>query len=74
MDLKGQLERAAALKGLSLSSFVVRSMEKVAAEIIAEYEHRQLTLEEQQSFFDALMNPPQPNEKMLAAARRYHET
>lgn len=37
LDLKSQLERAAALKGLTLSFFVVRSMEQVSAKIIAEH-------------------------------------
>lgn len=73
LDLKSQLERAAALKGLNLSSFVVRSMEKISAEVIAEHEHRRLSREGQEAFFEALMNPPEPNEKMLAAARRYNE-
>jgi len=49
-------------------------MEEAATEIIAKHETRELSLGEQHVFFDALMNPPEPNEKMLAAARRYHAT
>lgn len=73
-NLKQQIERAAAIKGLTLSSFVVRSMEQVASKVIQEHEHRQLSETAQQAFFEALMNPPEPNEKMLAAAKRYQES
>ncbi len=73
LELKSQLERAAALKGMNLSSFVIRSMERVAAEVIAAHEQRELSLADQEAFFDALMDPPDPNSKMLAASRRYLE-
>lgn len=73
-DLKSRLERAASLKGLTLSSFVVRSMEKIATEVIEAHEHKELSLSEQRAFYEALMNPPEPNPKMLAAARRYRES
>lgn len=69
--LKQKIERAAAIKGLTLSSFVVRSMEQVAADVIREHEHRELSETAQHAFFEALMNPPEPNDKMIAAAKRY---
>ena len=72
--LKQQLERAAAIKGLTLSSFVVRSMERVAADVIREHEHRELSESAQHAFFEALMNPPEPNKKMIAAAKRYQKS
>lgn len=73
-SLKQKLERAAAIKGLTLSSFVVHSMEQVATEIIRQHEHRELSESAQQTFFEAIMNPSEPNEKMLAAAKRYQES
>ena len=73
LSLKDKLEKAAAIKGLNLSSFVTNTMEEVATEIISEHEKLKLSLEEQHAFFDALMSPPEPNKKMLAAARRYHK-
>ena len=72
-SLKQKLERAAAIKGLTLSSFVVRSMEQVAADVIWEHEHRELSETAQHAFFEAIANPPEPNEKMIAAAKRYQE-
>jgi uncharacterized protein (DUF1778 family) len=57
-SLKQKLERAAAIKGLTLSSFVVRSMEQVAADVIHQHEHRELSESAQHAFFEALMNPP----------------
>lgn len=72
--LKQKLERAAAIRGLTLSSFVVRSMEQVAADVIREHEQRELSESAQHAFFEALVNPPEPNEKMIAAAKRYQES
>ncbi|MCA9779656.1 MAG: DUF1778 domain-containing protein [Candidatus Eremiobacteraeota bacterium] len=72
--LKQKLERAAAIRGLTLSSFVVRSMEQVAADVIREHEQRELSESAQLAFFEALLNPPEPNEKMIAAAKRYQES
>lgn len=73
-NLKHRLERAAAIKGMTLSAFVVRSMEQAAAEVIEQHEHRELSEAAQNRFIEALLNPPEPNEKMLPAARRYRES
>lgn len=71
--LKQKLERAAAIRGLTLSSFVARSMEKVATDVIREHEQKELSESAQQAFFEALMNPAEPNEKMMNAAKLYRK-
>jgi uncharacterized protein (DUF1778 family) len=69
--LKQRLEYAASLRGSSLTEFVVQSAQEAATRTIRENEV--LTLSEQASvaFAELLLNPPGPNEKAMAAAKRY---
>lgn len=66
---KARLMRAAALENTTLKDFVLRNA-LIAAEAVIEKSER-LRLDEEQTRFmlDLLDNPPQPNAKLLAAAR-----
>jgi uncharacterized protein (DUF1778 family) len=66
---KARLMRAAALERTSLKDFVLRNA-LLAAEAVIEKSER-ISLDEEQTRFilDLLDNPPQPNAKLLAAAR-----
>ena len=66
---KARLMRAAALERTSLKDFVLRNA-LAAAEVVIERAER-ISLDEAQTRFilDLLDNPPQPNAKLLAAAR-----
>jgi uncharacterized protein (DUF1778 family) len=70
-DLKRRLEYAASLRGASLTEFVVQSAQEAATRTIRENEV--LTLSEQASiaFVEFLLNPPGPNQKAMAASKRY---
>jgi uncharacterized protein (DUF1778 family) len=70
-DLKRRLEYAASLRGATLTEFVVQSAQEAAARTIRE--NTALTLSEQASraFAELLLNPPRPNRKATAAAKRY---
>jgi uncharacterized protein (DUF1778 family) len=72
-EQKKRIERAASIKGLSLSDFIVQHADEAAARIIQM--HTSWTLEEQdlEVFVQALLDPPEPNARMKAAARRYKE-
>jgi len=72
-ELKQRLEQAAAIRDMSVSAFVLRQIEIATEEVLAEHQHRQWSKADQEKFFEALMNPPEPNEKLKAAARRYFD-
>jgi len=71
---KARIERAAHLRGTSVTEFVVMSAQDAAARTLRE--HEVLVLNEQASkvFIDALLNPPKPSAKALAAVKHYRET
>lgn len=68
---KHLISRAAALRGFTVTEFVVASAQQAASEAIKESKF--LTLHEDAShvFANAVLNPPAPNQAARAAARRY---
>jgi uncharacterized protein (DUF1778 family) len=68
---KERIEYAASLKGTSVSDFMVQSAEAAAAVTIREHETWTLTTQDRDLFINTLLNPPEPNERIRAAARRY---
>jgi uncharacterized protein (DUF1778 family) len=64
---KERIEYAASLKGTSVSDFMVQSAEAAAVVAIREHETWTLTTQDR----DLFVNPPEPNERIRAAARRY---
>lgn len=72
-EQKRLLERAAALEGRTLTDFVVASAQAAALETIARHDVIELTARDSQVFAQALMQPPAPNERLRAAARRHRE-
>lgn len=65
------LERAASLRGTSLTDFVLTSAQEAATKTIKDFEILSLCDEAREVFIKALMNPPVPNEALQAAADRY---
>lgn len=70
-DLKQRLEYAASLRGATLTEFVVQSAREAAARTIRENQVLTLTEKASAAFAELLLNPPQPNQKAIAAAKRY---
>lgn len=67
------LERAASLRGTSLSDFVIASAQEAATNTIKDFEILALCDEAREVFVNALMNPPAPNEALQTAADRYRK-
>ncbi len=68
------LQRAASIGGFrSLSDFVISSAQEKAHQIIEKYNSFLHSEKDREIFFDALMSPPEPNEKLKEAARLYKE-
>jgi uncharacterized protein (DUF1778 family) len=72
-DLKRRLEYAASLRGATLTEFVVQSAQEAATRTIRENEILTLSERARVAFAELLVNPPHPNRKAIAAAKRYKE-
>lgn len=70
-EQKELFQRAADLSGTSLTEFVVRSLEAVAAEVIEEREVIKLSPADSILFVETLLNPPEPGPVLRAAAADY---
>src|ERR1700756_4531981 len=70
---KETIETAANLRGTSYSDFVRMALKEAALNTIREHEVLALNQESRRVFIEALLNPPKPNEKALAAAKRFRQ-
>lgn len=65
------IERAARIRGTSVTNFVIASAQEAAAETIKNVEVLTLRDAAREKFIDALLHPPAPNAAAHAAAKRY---
>ncbi|PYU30599.1 MAG: DUF1778 domain-containing protein [Acidobacteria bacterium] len=72
-EQKRIIERAAELRGTSVTEFVVVSAQQAATKTIKDFETLSLRGEARKVFVNALLNPPAPNAAVKAAARRYKQ-
>ena len=72
-EQKARIERAASLKGLSISDFMVQHAEAAAIRTIEEHDTWVLSERDREVFFAALENPPEPSPRLIAAIDLYHE-
>jgi len=70
-EQKRLIERAAQIRGTSVTDFVVNKLQEAASEIVRETESMRLREEDRKVFFSALMRPPAPNKYARAAVARY---
>lgn len=70
---KRLIERAAYLRGTSVTEFVLASAQQAATATIKDFEMLSLRDEARQVFVNALLHPPLPNAAARAAARRYKQ-
>jgi|ERR1044071_3234299 uncharacterized protein (DUF1778 family) len=68
---KRLIERAAELRGTTVTEFVVASAQQAAADTIKDFEVLTLRDHARKVFVNAILNPPPPSEPARAAARRY---
>ena len=64
---KQRIERAASVEGKTVSGFILSSALEYAEKAIEKYETMALGRRDAELFFDALANPPAPNDKLRAA-------
>ena len=72
-EQKSHIERAAAIKGTSVSDFVVLSADDAALRTITEQEVLYLNRQASEAFVKTLLSPPPPGKRLAAAAARYRQ-
>ena len=73
-DQKDLFKRAASLRGVTLTDFVVSSVHEAAVRTLEAVHVIEFGRHDQRAFVDALLNPEPPNQRLLRAARRHHAT
>lgn len=70
-DTKALIERAAELEHRKVSDFCVKALTDAARQTIAQHETLILSEIDRSAFFDALVNPPEPDERLLRALAQH---
>lgn len=70
---KEQIDYAAELQGRNTSDFVVAAAVEKAAAVIEQHKLIKLSMQDSEAFAEAILNPPEPNAKAIAAAQRYKQ-
>lgn len=72
-EQKELLLEAAQMSGFSLTEFVVASALEAAKRMIQEQAVLKLSKQDREVFVNALLNPPEPGEKLRDSAKRYKQ-
>jgi uncharacterized protein (DUF1778 family) len=72
-DQKKRIERAARIKGVSLSDFIVQNADEAAIRTIQQYESWALEARDRDFFVEALLRPAEPSARLKSAAKRFRE-
>jgi uncharacterized protein (DUF1778 family) len=68
------VKRAAEIEGRSVSDFVVAAAQEAAHRTIEATQIVRLSIEDQRTLADAILNPPEPTPALRRAAERYRRT
>jgi uncharacterized protein (DUF1778 family) len=72
-EIKALWQKAADLEGVTLTDFVIASVQAAACKVIEQHQTLKLSIEDAEAFVEVLLNPPQPNDALIAAASRYKQ-
>ena len=70
-EIKARWQQAADLQGITLTDFIITSLQESANKIIQQHQTMKLTKKDTEAFVDAVLNPSEPNEKLSAAVSEY---
>jgi uncharacterized protein (DUF1778 family) len=70
-ETKTLIERAAHLERRKLTDFCVSALAGAARRTIADHETLALSERDRQTFFDALIDPPKPSERLVRAVAEH---
>lgn len=68
---KALYQRAAAIRGLTFTEFVERSLDEAAERAQKDLESMQLSQRDAEAFHDAFVSNAEPGEHLRAAAKKY---
>ena len=69
-EAKALIERAAAIMGSTVSSFMLQNAYEAARRLVAEQEVITLSDRDRDAFLEALENPPEPTQALIDLMRR----
>ncbi len=69
--LKAKIARAAALRGMTVTSFINGTLEQAADKMLERARQRELTDRDSRALISLLSNPPTPAKSLRDAARRF---
>lgn len=67
-DMLNVVKRAAEIQGRSVSDFVVAAAQEAAQRTIEDITIVRISIEDQRTMMEAILNPPEPNEALRKAA------
>ena len=70
---KALWQKAAALEGRTLTDFIITSLQESAAKVIQRHQLMELNREDSEAFVEAILNPPEPNDALVAAFKDYEQ-
>ena len=70
---KQLIEKAADLTGRTVADFAVNTLQMAAERAIRDHEAIELSARSTEALVNALLNPPKPNARLRAAAKRHRE-
>src|SRR5690242_11080332 len=73
-ELKAMFQRAADLKGLTLTDYVINSLVDNSQQVIREHEVLTLIGRNREIFLETLMSPPPASPKLVSALARYRKS
>ena len=73
-EQKLRIERAASLKGLSVSDFIVQQADEAAIRTIQAHTTWNLSERDRDFFLQALLDPPKPGGRLKAAVKRFRQS
>jgi uncharacterized protein (DUF1778 family) len=72
-DQKRLIQRAAEIRGQTLTEFVVSAAQDAATRAIVDQEVIEFSVRDSRAFAEGMLNPPPVNRALRAAARRYRK-
>ena len=71
---KAFFEHAANIGGFrSLTDFILQAAQEMADRIVEDHQKLLVSERDRELFFDVLMNPPEPNQKLKEAHQKYQD-
>jgi uncharacterized protein (DUF1778 family) len=72
-EIKARWQQAADLQGITLTDFLITSLQESASRIIQQHQTIKLSQKDTETFVEAILNPAEPNENLIAAAQEYQK-